>query len=245
MIKMQKTSQSTQHPLSVWDFISIVSHQLRNPLASTRLSLEMILGGDLGPLTSDQEEYLRMLYNDNERMIQLVKDFLTLSAIERGDIKLNPQPLDLKGLTEEVIQELTAFAAAHNTKISYTAPEKLPLVIGDKLKLIQVITNIIDNAIKYTRPGGTITITLSADTKEIKFEIKDKGIGIPEKDKNEIFTKFYRASNAGAVHPEGTGIGLYIAKAIVEKSEGQIDFTSKENEGSTFWFTLPISSAKR
>lgn len=229
--------------LSVWDFISIVSHQLRNPLASTKLSLEMLLGEELGPLTPDQEEYLKMIRNDNERMVRLVKEFLTISSIERGEIQLNPVEFDIKELTTDVVTELHIYAAAHNAKLMYRAGDVIPPVFGDKLKIRQVISNFIDNAIKYSRAGGTIEVMVdeASDGKRVLFEVKDRGIGIPKNEQKNIFSKFFRSSNASPVHPEGAGVGLYVARAIIEESGGSIGFESEENKGSRFWFTLPIA----
>ncbi len=241
-MELEKHDNNNSKRLSVWDFISIVSHQLRNPLASTRLSLEMLLEKELGPLTPDQEEYLKMVRNDNDRMVRLVKEFLTISSIERGEIKLNSEPINLNDLVVDTIKELNVYAAAHNTRIHYDTPGGLPDIIGDKLKIRQVISNFIDNAIKYSRPGDIIEtrLDMTSDKKEILFEIKDAGIGIPAHEQKHIFTKFYRSSNASAVHPEGTGVGLYVAKAIIEESGGTIGFESEANIGSRFWFILPI-----
>ncbi len=241
-----KNERGDPKRLSVWDFISIVSHQLRNPLASTKLSLEMFLTGELGPLTPDQEEYLKMMRSDNERMVRLVKEFLTISSIELGEIQLNPVEFDIKELTTDVVTELHIYAAAHNAKILYRTGDAIPRVTGDKLKIRQVTSNFIDNAIKYSQPGDAIEIRLdlTSDGKNVIFEVKDHGIGIPKNEQENIFSKFYRASNATSVHPEGAGVGLYVAKAIIEKSGGSIDFESEEEKGSRFWFTLPVSSTK-
>lgn len=236
-----ESAKNNPEQLSVWDFISIVSHQLRNPLASTKLSLEMLLEKDLGPLTPNQEDYIKMIYEDNQRMIRLVKEFLTISAIERGDINLTAETFGFIKLVTEVVRELRPFASAHNTALVYLPKEVPRQITYDKLKIRQVVSNMIDNAIKYTRPGGAIEIRVNAkNKKEIMFEVKDQGIGVPKNEQDKIFTKFFRSSNASAVHPEGTGVGLYMAKAIIEKSGGKIGFESEENKGSRFWFTLPI-----
>ena len=181
-----------------------------------------------------------MMTEDNQRMIRLVKEFLTISAIERGEITLTTEPVDLRMLTAEIIQELHSFTAAHNVRIRFTPPEEFPKLTLDKLKIRQVINNIIDNAIKYTKGGGEVVITFEQTKKYVQFSCKDNGIGIPAEDQEHVFSKFFRADNAGKVDSEGTGIGLYIAKAIVEKLGGKIGFDSEENKGTFFWFRLPI-----
>ena len=240
--KLKNENDESFKTLSVWDFVSLVSHQLRNPLASTKLSIETLLNGDLGSLKKEQEEYLYLIAQNNQKMIGLVKNFLTISQIERGEIELHEdKDVNISKLADEVIKELIPFARAHNASVTLDSPSGTLSVTCDRVKLREVMTNFVDNAIKYNKHGGKIYISLSREDAELKFEVKDNGIGIPERDRNKIFSKFYRAENAGRVDPEGTGIGLYLAHAIIEKSGGKIGFESEENKGSTFWFTLPIA----
>lgn len=239
------THKKESKTISLWDFVSIVSHQLRNPLASTKLSVEMLLEEELGPLTDEQKSYLKMILDDNQHMIRLVKEFLTVSGIEQGDIQLETKPVDLIKVTDEAIRELTPFASAHNITMAMAQRDGgVSNVRTDPLKIREVITNILDNAIKYNRGGGTVQVEIEhmQDGKSVVWRSEDTGIGIPEQEKQMIFTKLFRATNAGRIHPEGTGIGLYIAKAIIEKSGGEIGFESHEGKGSTFWFRLPIAN---
>lgn len=247
MSKEHSAKNNTKHEpgktLSVWDFISLVSHQLRNPLASTKLSLETLLAEELGSLNEDQREYLKMLREDNQKMIALVKDFLAISQVERGEITLKKEEnVDLGEITREIIHELKPFAAAHNVHLPLLETAPPILVTCDSIKIREVIYNLIDNAIKYNQKERKIEIEIKRNPDAVIFTCRDTGIGVPEKDREHIFSKFFRAENAGKTDPGGTGIGLYLAEAIVEASGGKIGFESKENEGSTFWFTLPITN---
>ena len=222
------------------EFISIVSHQLRSPLSNLKWSIEILSSGRLGKIGGKQAEYLRILTDNTERMGELVSDLLTVSRIEQGRLPLQKSSFSLAKLTEEIIEKYKPYASASNVEISFQAEESLPRVIADLSQIKSVIENLLDNAIRYIKGRGEIEIKINKKDHKLLFEIKDTGVGIPREDQKRIFQKFFRSMNVMRHQTQGSGLGLYIAKSIVEKSGGKIWFKSKEGEGTTFWFTLPI-----
>lgn len=222
------------------EFVSIVSHQLRTPLSSLKWSLNLLMRGKLGKIDSKQEEYLKIIEESNERMIKLVNDLLDVSRIEQGRLDLKPERISLSGLVKEIILEVTPLAQANNVLIEMEIDDNLPSVFADPVRLRLAIQNLIDNAIKYIKEKGKVKIKLNKKNSQVKCQIEDNGVGIPDYQKNQVFQKFFRSENIMKHQIKGTGLGLFIAKAIIEASEGEIGFTSQEGVGSTFWFTLPI-----
>ena len=222
------------------EFISIISHQLRSPLSNLGWVIELLMSGRVGSISKNQLEYFGILKENTIRMKTLVKDLLTVSRIETESFPLKKEKVSLKNLTEEVISEFELLASASNVKIYFQAEENLPQVFIDRLQVRQVIENLLDNAIRYIRGKGRVEINFFKKKDKIYFEVKDNGVGIPEEDQKYIFQKFFRSKNILKYQTEGSGLGLYIAKFIIEKSGGRIGFWSQEGKGSTFWLTLPI-----
>lgn len=225
------------------DFISLASHQLRTPLSAMRWLLEMVLGGDAGVLTNTQLEYIKNIDASNQRMIDLVNQLLDISRLESGKILPQPSPTDLKQLVSGVVAQIKEKADENTIQLSPEIDPNLPLVLMDSKLITQVFLNLIDNAIKYSPAGGKVRILVGANKDSIVSQIIDTGIGIPESQKSRIYDKFFRADNAIRLNSEGTGLGLYLAKDIVEASGGKIWFESTEDKGTTFFFSLPLHSA--
>jgi len=226
------------------EIVSITSHQLRTPLSVIKGNLEMVLEGDIGKITKEQKEVLEEAFLGNERMIKLVNDLMDVSKIEEGKFKLILESTQLDDLAAEVVKEILPFAEKKHVSLSYVSPSaKLPKVKIDRQRIKRVLQNLIDNAIRYSQidSKGKITVEIQKDTKFLKFVIKDNGVGIPKDEQGKIFGRFARGSNVIQLDPGGgTGLGLYIAKAIIEQNGGKIWFESEEGKGTTFYFTLPF-----
>lgn len=223
------------------EFIGIASHQLRTPLNSIRWILELLLKGDLGKLTKKQQEFVEEAYSSNLRMAKLIDDLLNVSRVEAGKIEVVREPINMAELFDEVIKELMYLAKARNVKIINKLPDKLPEVLGDHDLVRHVVQNLIDNAVKYTLSGGKVMISSEPREDKIVFHVADTGIGIPAHQQDRVFEKFFRAQNAPAVQPSGTGLGLHVAKQLIEKCcQGEIWFESQEGKGSIFSFSLPL-----
>jgi len=222
------------------EFISIVSHQLRSPLSNMRWALEILMSGKMGKIEEKQLEYFSILKENSDRMRELVKDLLTVSRIETARLSFKKEMFSLERLIKELISSFEPFSKASNTEISFQAEKDLPMILSDREKIKLVIENLIDNAIRYTKGKGKIEIKLKKKDGNLYFEIKDNGVGIPKGDQKYVFQKFFRSKNASRYQTEGSGLGLYIVKSILEKAKGKIGFRSQEGKGSTFWFILPI-----
>ncbi len=224
------------------EFVSIAAHQLRTPLSAIKWTLRMILDGDLGKIPKSQEELLKKTYESNERMIHLINDLLNVTRIEEGRFLYNVQKRDMTEILKKLLAPLKRIAKREKLQLEFNAPkEKIPEVSIDTEKISLTMQNLIENAIHYTEPGGKIKVSLSylEKKKEVLFQVQDTGIGIAKQQQKRVFSRFFRGANAVRAETEGTGLGLFIAKNIVEAHGGKIWFESLENKGTTFYFTLP------
>jgi len=228
------------------EFISIASHQLRTPLTIIKGYISMILEGNFGELTPGEKDSLEKVYASNERLIQLVENLLNISRIESGRLQYEFKPIQLDDLVDSVVEELEPKAKGKGLRFSYKRPKKkMPAVIIDEEKVRQVVMNLVDNAIKYTKKGS-VTVSLkpskSRDKKIgncLEFCVTDSGMGISEEDLPNLFKKFSRGTGSSLIHTEGTGLGLYVAKQMIEAHQGRIWAESVgENKGSKFCFKL-------
>lgn len=225
------------------EFVSLASHQLRTPLSAINWYTEMLLAEDAGAITDTQREYLGEVSRGSRRMVELVNALLNVSRIELGTFAVQPEPTDVVELARDVINELKSKILEKKFHIEETYAENLPkMMIDPKLTRI-VFQNLLTNAVKYTPEEGKISISIAMSTDETMFTISvsDTGYGIPKGDQSRIFTKLFRASNIREKETDGTGLGLYIIKSIVEHSGGTVTFESEEGKGTTFTLTLPVS----
>lgn len=222
------------------EFMSMASHQLRTPLTSIKGYISMLLEGDVGKVTKEQAHVLREAFMSSERMVRLIGDFLNVSRLQTGKFVIDAHPVDLAVLVRHELDALEPSAQARGLKFQYKVPKTLPILNLDENKIQQVIMNFSDNALYYSKDNSDIRVALKKSGGFIEFTVKDKGIGVPKAQQSELFQKFFRASNARQQRPDGTGVGLFLAKKVIDAHHGEIIFSSVEGKGSTFGFRLPI-----
>ncbi|OYX41605.1 hypothetical protein B7Y94_04800 [Candidatus Saccharibacteria bacterium 32-49-12] len=222
------------------EFISMASHQLRTPLTSIKGYLDMVLQGDLGKVNETQRTVLSEAFLSSERMVSLINDFLNVSRLQTGKFIVERRDSDIVEALDELIQMLGVVAKQHDITFKQKIDRDLPAVAVDIDKLRQVMLNMIDNAIFYSPPGSSVAISLQKEGRKIAFSVTDSGIGVPQSEQAGLFGKFFRASNARKKRPDGTGVGLFLAKRVILAHDGEIIFDSKEGKGSTFGFRIPV-----
>ncbi len=221
------------------DFVSMASHQLRTPLTSVKGNISLVLDGDAGKISSLQKQLLEQAFASSQRMVYLIADLLNVSRLKTGKFIIEQSAVDLASVIEEEVKQLVETAKSRNLELNYQKPDKITHLMLDETKTRQVIMNFVDNAIYYTPSGGRIDVILSENNNDVECRVVDNGIGVPKSEQPHLFTKFYRAANARKARPDGTGLGLFMAKKVIIAEGGAIIFDTQEGKGSTFGFSFP------
>ncbi len=238
----EKLAESTRMKM---EFIGIVSHQLRSPVTNLKYALEPLMSGELGETQKEQLDYLAILKQNIDRIQELINDILVVSRIQTGVLNFKKENFSIVDLVEKTIAETKSISLVSNITVNFKKGKNIPNIISDSFWIKQALKNLLDNAIRYQKGKGEVNILLEKRNNNVYLEIKDSGVGIPRADQKYIFQKFFRAKNVLKKQTSGTGLGLFIVKGVIEKLGGKINFSSKENKGSTFWFSLPIKLNKR
>ncbi|GAA4122446.1 hypothetical protein GCM10022415_26480 [Knoellia locipacati] len=225
------------------EFVGTVSHELRTPLTSIAGYLEMLEDGDLGELEPAQLKALAVIERNTKRLRGLIEDVLVLNRIETRGLDPSFVPVDLSVLVADVVQDLQPQAGDNRVGLDILDMPESCVVSGDPLQLGRALTNVIGNAVKFSRAGGSVTVSAVVEATRVRVQCRDDGIGIPEADMQRMFSRFFRASNATAQAIPGTGLGLAIVKAIVEAHHGELELHSVEGEGTTVVLVLPLGTA--
>ena len=238
------------------EFVSLASHQLRTPLSSINWYTEMLISGDAGTLNAEQQKYLDEIYHGNQRMVELVNALLNVSRLELGTFMVEPEPVDIIALAQSIIDELRPLIDEKELSVTKQFIESLPTIQADPKLLGIIFQNLLSNAAKYTPEKGSITIAIAQQEKGhtkgkgasgddcIQIIIRDSGMGIPRHQQDKIFTKLFRADNVRDSDTDGTGLGLYIVKSILDRVGGSNSFESEEGKGTTFEVIFPVSGMK-
>lgn len=237
-VELEKTKELDKNKT---EFISVAAHQLRTPMSGVKWVMSMAADGDLGPVSDELKHHLKNGVENADRMIKVINGLLDLSQLEEARSQFQIQPNDLVKIVEDVIHGLLAHAEKRQVKIQFEpTKKKVPLVPLDAEKIKVAINNLVDNGIKYSPKGKTVSVRILPGTHEVRIIIADQGYGIPKDQQRRVFEKFFRGKNIVKIETEGSGLGLTIVKDIINKHDGRIFFESQEGKGTTFTLALPI-----
>lgn len=223
------------------EFVAVASHQLRTPLSAIKWETELLSIKFKSGLTEKQKKSLKTINILASRMTRMVNDLLDVTRIDQGRLVLKKEKLDMSKIINEIVDNFVPMAKAKKIQIVLSKQKTKMNALADKEKIKLAVENLLSNSVKYTESGGKIELGLSKSHGFVVFSIRDNGVGIPEEQQGQVFSKFFRSNNSVRYQTEGTGLGLYIAKNIVEQSGGKMWFKSMEGIGSVFNFSLPIA----
>jgi signal transduction histidine kinase len=226
------------------EFLALTTHDLRSPLAVISGVINFFTSGRLGDLTPEQKNMVSMMERNTQNLIELVNDLLDASKLESGTMRLEPAPVDLRGLVEELHEQMLPLAAEKEIALETDLPAELPQLQADRAKLRRVLVNLVSNALKFTPKGGRINVGAAREGAFVRVSVADTGVGIPPEDQRDIFDKYAQARSRATRSEKGTGLGLYITRQLVELHGGKIGVKSEVGKGSTFSFTIPIAEQR-
>lgn len=223
------------------EFVALATHQLRTPIAAIRWNTELLENNLVGVTTPDRERYLDKIKRNTLRMIALINDFLSVSKLEMGTYASSPELVNLSDFLNSITDEFVEKITEKNINLTRNDNSPDTSIKIDQRLLHIIVSNLVSNAVKYLNPGGNLFLTAKIENNLLELIVADNGIGIPENEVVNLFTKFYRASNAESHQTEGTGLGLYIVKQSVELLGGEISVVTAENQGAKFIVSIPVS----
>ena len=222
-------------------FITIVTHELKIPMTSIRGYADLIRQGTVGPVTDEQVRFLDTIRNNVDRMAELVSDLSDISRIETGRLKVSLEAVSISDYLRETVANLRPQFDEKGQTVKIEIEADMPMAHIDRARLVQILTNLLSNANKYTPDGGSITIKGVREDQCIRVSVQDTGIGLSEAEQSQLFSQFFRSEQPEAREQAGWGLGLYVTRRLLELMNGEIGVESALGEGSTFWFTLPIA----
>lgn len=241
IVRIEDTTNKSQLENMKLDFVSMAAHELRTPLTSIKGYLSVFIKENQTKLSADQMMLIERVDNSAKQLTDLVENLLNVSRIERGALSVNIQPINWLDLVKETVNEFIDKAREKQIILSFTEPQQsIPDIQADKLKISEVLNNFISNAIKYTQPGGKVNVWVELKGNDVVTHVTDTGQGIPKEAQPYLFSKFFRVNNVMQQSLKGNGLGLYIAKAIVDIHHGKVWVDSEVGKGSTFSFSVPI-----
>jgi signal transduction histidine kinase len=225
------------------EFVSTVSHELRTPLTSIRGALGLLSGGLAGPLPDEAAEMIGIAHRNSERLIRLVGDILDLEKMESGGLDFHLEPVELGPLLRQSAEAHRGYAEEYGVRVETVLEAPGARAVVDADRLLQVLANLLSNALKFSPRGEAVTLRLERAGRALRVSVKDRGPGIPEAFQARLFQRFAQADASDSRRRGGTGLGLSIARAMVERMGGTLGFTTAEGAGTTFWFELPEAAS--
>ncbi len=223
-------------------FVSVISHELRTPLTSIKGSLGLIEGGQVGDIPPQAQKLVKIANKNSARLVALINDLLDVQKFESGKMVLDISPVNIAKLVKEAVEANANYESAMNVTFKTSGLENAVYVNADYNRLMQVMANVLSNAVKFSKLGGAVEISLEDDASKVRISVTDYGAGIPEEARDKVFAQFEQVDGTSQRKVGGTGLGMYITKKIIDGHVGNIDFSSKVGKGTTFVIEFAIAS---